>query len=336
MRRHLSGVSGGIFFLVDKPSRLAYSGGMNTPTDSLLPGYEPSEQDLVNRALAQPLEKKIARAIALLQHWEPEALKLDPRGYWVADSFGKDSDCIVELAKMAGVAHHCEHNLTTLDPPELIWYGKRTRPGTHINKPKIPMLKMLWSVPCGPPNRYSRWCCAKYKEGSKETKGIYARVIGIRIEESVNRAKLWSEFVQRRENDGFYICPVAYWTEADVWAFHELRGLDHCQLYDEKDQDTGKRVFHRLGCIGCPYGNRERDFIRWPKYKLMWQRSFQKLFEKWQGVPNRYGRPRSFEQNKTWQGFWAWWMEEKCDGPACQGAELFSTHELGDENANDE
>ena len=342
---------------------------MNTQTDSLLPTFEPSEQDLVNRALAQPLEKKIARAIALLQHWEPEALKLDPRGYWVADSFGKDSDCIVELAKMAGVAHHCEHNLTTLDAPELIAFGRKNRPGTHINKQPISMLNRMVNKSDGPPTRLARWCCDEYKEQGGRTVG---KVIGVRIEESARRADLWSEFVRnKRDKDAFYICPIAYWTTADVWAFHALRNLPHCCLYDEG--------FTRLGCIGCPMAGPEwqrKEFSRWPKYEKAWRLAVGKFFDKWHGVPtlrvrwirrpitesaDMYGvacawrdwidkdgkqrhewgcfsHQRWFEDKGSAQGLWDWWRSGvgQGDGPACQGAELFSTHELGDENANDE
>jgi phosphoadenosine phosphosulfate reductase len=313
--------------LVDKRSRFAYSGGMNTHTDSLLPGYEPSEQDLVNRALAQPLEKKIARAIALLRHWEPEALKLDPRGYWVADSFGKDSDCIVELAKMAGVAHHCEHNLTTIDPPELIWYGKRTRPETHINKPEMPMLRMLSTKGKGPPLRMARWCCEVYKEHGGQHA---AKVIGIRIAESVNRAARWSEFVRHTgSKTGFVLCPIAYWSDADVWEFHGRQKIPHCSLYDEG--------FKRLGCIGCPLSSNQcKEFMRWPKYEAMWRKSFDDLWNNFAHKPNKHGLPRSWVKYGSPEGFWKWWTTTcQGDGPACQGAELFSAHELGDENADE-
>ena len=305
---------------------------MNTQTDSLLPTFEPSEQDLVNRALAQPLEKKIARAIALLQHWEPEALKLDPRGYWVADSFGKDSDCIVELAKMAGVTHHCEHNLTTLDPPELIAFGKRTRPGTHINKQSMSMLrKMVQDKSNGPPTRLARWCCELYKEQGGARVG---KVVGIRIEESPRRSLLWAEFVRhRKDKEAFYLCPIAYWTSSDVWAFHSLRNIPHCSLYDEG--------FTRLGCIGCPLAGPEdqrKEFERWPKYEKMWRQAFDQFWNKWHGVPTLKGKRRWFEDKGSAQGLWDWWRSGvgQGDGPACQGAELFATHELGDENANDE
>ena len=153
----------------------------------------------------------------LLQHYEPMALALDSRGYWVADSYGKDSDCIVELAKMAGVKWHGEHNLTTLDPPELIQYGRKYKPETHVNKPKMPLLRYMVEHGEGPPTCQVRWCCKEYKEGGGNGCG---RVIGVRIEESARRAGIWKEFVQHRSLKGFFVCVIAYWTVEDVWEFH--------------------------------------------------------------------------------------------------------------------
>jgi phosphoadenosine phosphosulfate reductase len=325
---------------------------------------------MIDKALAQPLDRKIERAIMLLKHWESAALKLDPRGYWVADSFGKDSDCIVELAKMAGVAHHCEHNLTTLDPPELIRYGKRTRPDTHINKQPMSMLYMMANDKSnGPPTRLARWCCELYKEqGGKRV----VKIIGVRVEESPRRASLWSEFVRnKRDVESLYLCPIAYWTTVDVWAFHARRNLPHCCLYDEG--------FTRLGCIGCPLAGPEgqrKAFARWPKYEVMWRAAFGRFWANYHGVPtlrvrwlrrpitervDMYGvacawrdwidkdgkqrhewgcfsHQRWFEDFGSAQGLWEWWRSGKGqgDGPTCQGAELFAANELGDENADDE
>ena len=59
--------------------------------DNLLPGFQPSEQDLINRALAVSLDKKIDRAITLLREYEKKALELSPDGYYLAFSGGKDS-----------------------------------------------------------------------------------------------------------------------------------------------------------------------------------------------------------------------------------------------------
>ena len=29
------------------------------------------------------------------------------------------------------------------------------------------------------------------------------------------------------------MCPICYWTDADVWEFHRLRELPYCELYDQ-------------------------------------------------------------------------------------------------------
>ena len=68
--------------------------------------------------------------------------------------------------------------------------------------------------------------------------------------------------------------PIIDWEEEDVWAFLNENGIPHCSLYDEG--------FKRLGCIGCPMSgskNMERDFERWPKYKELYIRAFQKMID---------------------------------------------------------
>jgi phosphoadenosine phosphosulfate reductase len=279
--------------------------------------FEPSEQDLVNRALAQPLDQKIERAIMLLKHYESAALKLDPRGYWVADSFGKDSDCICELAKMASVTHHCEHNITTIDPPELVRWGKKNRSTTNINRPKKHLLHKMVEMTT-PPTRIMRWCCAEYKEGSGTG---FGKVIGVRISESANRAKRWSEFVRdRKDTNGFYLCPISYWTDSDVWEFHRIRNIPHCELYDQG--------FSRLGCIGCPLSTpkgQRKSFDRWPKYEAMWKQAFVNTWNRWAHIPTRFGKQRSFVKFGSPEGWYNWWISGIGfeNGADCQGAELF-------------
>ena len=68
--------------------------------------------------------------------------------------------------------------------------------------------------------------------------------------------------------------PIVDWTDEDVWDFLSSNNISHCCLYDEG--------FKRLGCIGCPLSgkkNMERDFERWPKYKEMYIRAFQRMID---------------------------------------------------------
>ena len=66
------------------------------------------------------LEDKVKRAIDRLRTFEP------PEGYYLAFSGGKDSQCIYHLAKEAGVKFDAHYNLTTVDPPELVYFIRST------------------------------------------------------------------------------------------------------------------------------------------------------------------------------------------------------------------
>ena len=68
--------------------------------------------------------------------------------------------------------------------------------------------------------------------------------------------------------------PIVDWTDEDVWWFLNRYNIPHCRLYDEG--------FERLGCIGCPLSgsrNMIRDFERWPKYKELYIRAFQRMID---------------------------------------------------------
>ena len=76
-----------------------------------------------------------AVAIERLRKFEPEALEMHPDGYYLAYSGGKDSDVILDLAERAGVRFGAHHNLTTVDPPEVI-YHIRTKP-VEVHRPPL-------------------------------------------------------------------------------------------------------------------------------------------------------------------------------------------------------
>lgn len=57
---------------------------------------------------------KVADAIKLLQKHEP------PEGYFLCFSGGKDSVVIYDLAVKSGVKFDAYHNITTVEPPELM------------------------------------------------------------------------------------------------------------------------------------------------------------------------------------------------------------------------
>lgn len=287
-----------------------------TDGPTMLPGFDASEADLVAYALSRPLAEKVDRACRLLKMHEGLALKLNPAGYWLAFSGGKDSQVIYALATMAGVKFHAVYNVTTIDPPELIRFMRREYSGVEWSRPKKALLTRMVETSSGPPTRKARWCCAEYKERG----GVgWAKVLGVRIAESANRARLWKETKANR-NGGMYVCPIAYWTDADVWQFHRELGLPHCCLYDEG--------FERIGCIGCPLAGPKQQaaqFRRWPKYECNWKLAFERMWNRWHGVPTRDGGRRWFEDFESWERLWDWWVYGSAadGGTGCQGEFLF-------------
>jgi phosphoadenosine phosphosulfate reductase len=164
---------------------------------------------------------------------------------------------------------------------------------------------------CGPPTRLIRWCCQLYKEQGGN--GSF-KAIGVRAAESARRKGLWKT-VNNNNNGGQILCPIVYWTDADVWAFIRANNMPYCTLYDEG--------FKRLGCVGCPMGgkNRIQEFARWPKHEKLWKRGFKAYFDKYKGTLTKAGNPRSLEKFDTVDDLWNWWMEtpmDDTDQPDCQ------------------
>lgn len=84
--------------------------------------------------------KKIDRAIKLIQAGAEMAAKAN-QPIEVAYSGGKDSDVILELAKMAGVNYRAIYKNTTIDPPGTIAHAKQK--GAEIRRPENSFLEIL-------------------------------------------------------------------------------------------------------------------------------------------------------------------------------------------------
>lgn len=257
------------------------------------------------------VKDKVKIAIDRLQTFEP------PEGYYLAFSGGKDSQCIYHLAKEAGVKFDAHYNLTTVDPPELVYFIRDNYPDVIIDKPETSMWKLIIKNNY-PPTRIQRWCCRELKERGGEGRTC---ITGVRWAESTNRASnrnAFEIFASRKtekilfndNEDGrrqFENCmkkgkrivnPIIDWTDEDVWEFIRSRDLKYCRLYDEG--------FTRLGCIGCPMAgkNRINEFKRWPKYKAQYIRTFDKV------VKNRKAKGMKCIW-ETGEDLMNWWLYEK-------------------------
>ena len=100
---------------------------------------------------------KVKNAIELLRTFEP------PEGYYLAFSGGKDSVAIKALADMAGVKYDAHYNLTTVDPPELVNFIRKSYPDVITDMPKETMWQLIVDERV-PPTRLMRYCCRALKE----------------------------------------------------------------------------------------------------------------------------------------------------------------------------
>lgn len=202
------------------------------------------------------LKKKVDFAIKLLQ-----SIPTDEGPVEVSYSSGKDSDVILELAKMAGIPYRAIYKQTSIDPPFTVAHCKEN--GVEVFAPKIRFFELVEKK--GIPTMRVRFCC----EFLKEYKVLDRAVQGIRRSESVKRAKRYHEpeicrSYSKKEKARIYL-PILEWTDADVAEFIAERGIKCHPLY--YDEQGNFHVERRLGCIGCPLqGDKgKKDFLEYPK-----------------------------------------------------------------------
>jgi phosphoadenosine phosphosulfate reductase len=271
-------------------------------------------------ALRVPLADKFEITILTLRNYEPMALSLSPDGYYACNSGGKDSGLLMRLLKMSGVKYKGFYNNVTIDPPELVQHLKRHYPETIWNNPPRHLCSEIINHAPGLPTRNGRWCCQVYKEQG----GLgLCKTIGVRASESPRRKGLWQIMTKFKSDLSPILSPILYWTDEDVWNFTHDQDIPYCSLYDETDEN-GEKLFKRLGCVGCPLGgkNRAKEFKRWPKYEELWKRGGRAWWEKYRIATKENGESYFAAKFKTFEDYWAWWMEEKnvndTDQPDCQ------------------
>lgn len=216
------------------------------------------------------LEKKVEQSIKLLR-----SIPQDKGQITIAYSGGKDSDVILELAKMAGIPFKAVYHSTTIDPSGTIRHVEEN--GVEISRPKEPFFRLLQKH--GYPSRFARYCCKLLKERYDSD----ILVQGIRASESNARAERYKEPEQCRVYDKKHksrvYMPILYWTDEDIKEFVTERGIKCHPLYYRGGQFD---VTQRLGCIGCPLQSRKkrlRQFEENPKFVRLYVRNAQVWFD---------------------------------------------------------
>lgn len=254
-------------------------------------------------------------------------LACPPEGYYLATSFGKDSIVAQRLCDEAGVKYDAHHNITGIDPPELVYFGRKHYPTVERHKYSMSMWALIRKHGV-PPMRNMRYCCEVLKEGG----GIGRTcVMGLRASESKRREDQWglvTEWSRKREKntdlvrmldnddvrDNIQACsaqgkiivsPLYRWNADDLWAFICDRNLPYCELYDQG--------FLRLGCIGCPMSRTEgrlRDFARWPDFRRLYIRAFNELVKD----------GRFYKRGiRSGEELMYWWMQDRIQEKTIDG-----------------
>ena len=257
------------------------------------------------------LSDKIQHSIEVLRKGEELALQYDQKGYLLAFSGGKDSQCLYHIAKMADVKFEPFFSPTTVDPPEVIRFIKKKYPDVVFIHPK----KSIYEVAKERgvlPTMTRRWCCAEFKEIHGSNRVV---LLGIRREESQKRSKRkevevfnkkysenFDQFSEHKEKmmacvkgkDKIMVSPILEWTEKDVWNFLNDNNIEHCELYD--------RGYKRIGCILCPMSTMKekmRSLEEHPRVARKWAETIEWLQQnKWNANPRI--EKLSVEQRMRW------------------------------------
>lgn len=269
--------------------------------------------------------KRIQEASAMSIHFYEKPLLLTYSG-------GKDSDAVLEVAKIARIPFEVQHSHTTADAPETVYHVREKFRALELEGIKCsidyPTYKgkrvSMWTLiprEMFPPTRWNRYCCRVLKETGGRGRFI---ATGVRWEESARRKKIRgilesktpkieNKIILTNDNDdrrritescaklGSHVSnPIVDWSYRDVWNLLQEQQVSCNPLYCE---------FHRVGCVGCPVASKrrkERDFLRWPKYKAMYIRAFDRML----AVRKLHGKCyKGWDDGATAHDIFNWWME---------------------------
>lgn len=271
---------------------------------------------------------KLDKAVKRLQSASEMSLYLYQRPLLLTYSGGKDSDACIEVARIAGIPFEVQHSLTTADAPETVRHVREKFRALELEGIKCeiayPTYKgqrtSMWDLiphKLMPPTRLVRYCCEILKETAGRDRWI---ITGVRWAESARRktsrgiyeangSKTSNKVVLNNDNDDLRrvtetcasknkrtVNPIIDWSDGEVWDFLRERNVACNQLYCD---------FGRVGCVGCPMAGkagREREFLRWPRYKRLYLAAFDRMLAERQ----RRSKPTVWQDAMD---VYRWWME---------------------------
>ena len=251
----------------------------------------------------------------------------------ITTSGGKDSSVCVALAERAGIPFEVLHHHTTADDRETVrfirsYFRRLELEGvscvvsyTYYKGRPVSMWSLI-PQKLLPPTRLMRYCTSILKKRGSTKRFI---ATGVRWEESTNRkrrgiyetitAEVGKKIVLYQDSDDLRrlfpprsmrtkrVCnPIVDWTLHDVWDYIESEHIPVNLLY--------QCGFIRVGCIGCPMAGRAtrfREFGRYPMYRELYIRSFERMLEERQRLGKTDG---SWQAGHTGRDVFHWWMED--------------------------
>ena len=255
-------------------------------------------------------KEKIEYSLNLIKKAEKLALKLSDKGFYIGFSGGKDSQVVLDLVRRAGVKFEVFYNVTTIDPPENVYFIRKHYTKVIFSFPKENFYKIVEKK--GMPTILRRFCCAELKEINGAGRCV---VTGIRADESRKRSSYTELTLLKRKKeenesknidkmselnfqcvsgkDKFILNPILHWTEKDVWQYIKENKLPINPCYKESK---------RVGCVFCPFA-KEKEILmfcrRYPKMKEKLLKSIQKYLDK---------KERHFSDAGD---YFRWWISRK-------------------------
>lgn len=265
------------------------------------------KQELIDRAI-----EKLRLAAKMSEQYYGKPLI-------IAYSGGKDSDVLLELARMSGIKYELINSHTTVDAPETVYHIREVfaaeRAGGGTATILYPTYKgeptNMWKLivrKTAPPTRISLYCCEVLKEQNTPNR---ITALGVRRDESLRRSQRQDfELLgsKMRYMKGFsYEHTAEVYEEAqtrdEVWdcklisAAKEKANMSVNPIIDWKTGDVWDfireygikynplydRGYDRIGCIGCPMASKKeiaKELNDYPKYKENYIRAFDRLIKK--------------------------------------------------------